>query len=90
MSEDASTTTHLQARNDDADSAIDDVGSIPTSDVSVESKAKAYIEENGRLYHADWTFGRYLLPNDEQERKRLRIQHKLLIRTDGGRASKCA
>ncbi|KAI9848060.1 MAG: hypothetical protein M1837_001162 [Sclerophora amabilis] len=84
MSEDAPTIAQLQAGNEDADSGLGDIESSPTSDDdSVMSEAKDYIEENGRLYHADWTAGRYLLPNDEREQERLEIQHIILLYTDG-------
>ncbi|OCK78459.1 hypothetical protein K432DRAFT_270753, partial [Lepidopterella palustris CBS 459.81] len=49
---------------------------------SVISEAEDYVEESDRLYHADWTGGRYLLPNDEREQERLEIQHTFLRSTD--------
>lgn len=84
MSEDAPTIAHPHAGNEDADSALGDIESLSASDEdSVISEAEDYVEESDRLYHADWTGGRYLLPNDEREQERLEIQHLLLLNTDG-------
>lgn len=65
---------------EDGDSGIGDIDSASESDnTSVRSETKDYVEENGRLYHADWIDGKYLLPNDEREQQRLESQHDFLF-----------
>ena len=55
--EDAPTTAPPRAGNGDADSAVSDDESQTTSNYSVASNAENYVEENGRLYPANWTGG---------------------------------
>jgi SAM-dependent methyltransferase len=84
MSEDSPTTTYPQTDIEDGESSIGDMESHSSSDdISVISEAMDYIEENGRFYHANWTDGLYLLPNDEREQTRLEMQHVFLLKVDG-------
>ncbi|KAH8591852.1 S-adenosyl-L-methionine-dependent methyltransferase [Bisporella sp. PMI_857] len=80
MAEEAPPIVHGQRGDEDGDSGIGDIDSSSESDdTSVLSNAKDYVEENDRLYHADWIDGQYLLPKDEREQQRLNSQHGLLF-----------
>ncbi|KAE9987011.1 hypothetical protein EG328_004143 [Venturia inaequalis] len=80
MTEEAPPIVHVQRGDEDGDSGIGDIDSASESDnTSVRSETKDYVEENGRLYHADWIDGKYLLPNDEREQRRLDSQHDFLF-----------
>ncbi|KAI0405519.1 S-adenosyl-L-methionine-dependent methyltransferase [Xylaria palmicola] len=59
----------------DGDSALGGM-SLFSSTQSVNSSIYDHVEENGRTYHR-FKEGKYLLPNDEKEQKRLDFQHQL-------------
>jgi hypothetical protein len=80
MTEETPPIVHGQRDDEDGDSGIGDIDSASESDnTSVRSETKDYVEENGRLYHADWIDGKYLFPNDEREQRRLDSQHDFLF-----------
>jgi ubiquinone/menaquinone biosynthesis C-methylase UbiE len=80
MTEEAPPIVHDQRGDEDGDSGIGDIDSASESDnTSVQSETRDYVEENGRLYHADWIDGKYLLPNDKREQQRLDFQHDFLF-----------
>uniref|UniRef100_A0A8H7NI88 Methyltransferase domain-containing protein n=1 Tax=Bionectria ochroleuca TaxID=29856 RepID=A0A8H7NI88_BIOOC len=88
----------------DADSALGSVGEIlaicrnfntnPSNKVagssltSLRSSVLRYQEENGRTYHA-MSSGKYGFPNDEDESKRLDLQHNLWLFTLRGELGLC-
>ncbi|PVH74938.1 S-adenosyl-L-methionine-dependent methyltransferase [Cadophora sp. DSE1049] len=57
---------------------------VEDSTTTLSSEAFKPIEKYGRGYHC-YHEGKYLLPNDEQERERLDLQHHLFGITLGGR-----
>jgi SAM-dependent methyltransferase len=71
----------LAASLEDGDSQFD---SHSASDMSPTTSANPsifeFLEENGRTYHK-FEGGRYPLPNDEEERNRLDLQHHLFLLT---------
>lgn len=70
----------------DADSAL---GSVAGSSLtSLRSSVLRYQEENGRTYHA-MSSGKYGFPNDEDESKRLDLQHNLWLFTLRGELGLC-
>ncbi|KAK7221290.1 hypothetical protein V2G26_009293 [Clonostachys chloroleuca] len=75
---------HVEEFNNgnDHDSALGIVDDALTSE-SVHSSVYNYHMENGRRYHA-LSKGKYVLPNDEEEKQRLDIQnHQFSITFDG-------
>ncbi|KAF4773604.1 hypothetical protein HER10_EVM0002323 [Colletotrichum scovillei] len=54
--------------------------SVASSSTSVTSSVLQYRTENGRTYHG-YKDGKYLMPNDDRENKRLDIQHNMFILT---------
>ncbi|KAI1184881.1 S-adenosyl-L-methionine-dependent methyltransferase [Nemania serpens] len=64
-----------ESDNWDGDSALGGM-SLLSSTQSVRSSLYDHIVENGRTYHR-FKEGKYLLPNDEREQKRLDFQHQL-------------
>ncbi|QIW99452.1 hypothetical protein AMS68_004970 [Peltaster fructicola] len=73
---------HLEAEDDDADSAL---GSDTESTTTTLSESIFnYRREHGRTYHA-YKEGRYILPNDEREADRLDLQHHLFYLTFAGK-----
>ncbi|KAI1309666.1 S-adenosyl-L-methionine-dependent methyltransferase [Xylaria venustula] len=61
--------------NWDSDSAIGGMSQF-SSTQSIDSSIYNHVVENGRTYHR-FKEGKYLLPNDEGEQKRLDYQHQL-------------
>jgi SAM-dependent methyltransferase len=70
----------LSVDTDDSDteSALGDM-SIASSSVSATSSVFKFVEKYGRTFHS-YKEGKYYLPNDEQERNRLDLQHELASR----------
>jgi SAM-dependent methyltransferase len=62
------------AEFDDNDSTLGSNSSSPTT--SLSPGILDFPKENGRTYHA-YKAGKYLWPNDEEERNRLDLQHQL-------------
>ncbi|KAI0201719.1 S-adenosyl-L-methionine-dependent methyltransferase [Astrocystis sublimbata] len=67
----------------DGDSALGGM-SIFSSTQSVNSSIYDHVIENGRTYHR-FKEGKYLLPNDEREQKRLDYQHQLFTAVLNGK-----
>ncbi|KIW81861.1 hypothetical protein Z517_04887 [Fonsecaea pedrosoi CBS 271.37] len=68
----------------DEDSALD-LGEDQLSTASLTSTIRHFEIENGHTYHA-LNAGKYILPNDEQEKDRLDIQNQHFLATFEGRA----
>ncbi|KAF2646826.1 S-adenosyl-L-methionine-dependent methyltransferase [Massarina eburnea CBS 473.64] len=69
--------------NSETDSAIGGL-SYASSTTSARSDVYTAVEEFGRTYHG-YKAGKYILPNDQQERDRLDLQHMIwLLLIDGG------
>ena len=64
--------------DDDRDSALG--SDVSTYTETLRSSLLENVEENGRSYHK-YHDGSYILPADEQEQKRLDIQHEMFMRT---------
>ncbi|KAG7122051.1 Secondary metabolism regulator LAE1 like protein [Verticillium longisporum] len=69
------------------DSGIDE-DSNESSTASLWSSILNFEKENGRTYHA-FNRGKYLYPNDEQEKERLDVIHMLWNQTLEGRLALC-
>ncbi|KAH8882296.1 S-adenosyl-L-methionine-dependent methyltransferase [Thozetella sp. PMI_491] len=66
------------------DGSMLDSDSVRSSTMSVSSSIYHFVEENGRTYHR-YKEGKYFLPNDQQERDRLDLQHALCVLTTQGK-----
>jgi len=67
--------------DDETDSAYgDDIASETTS---LNSSILEHKYENGRTYHS-YKAGKYIMPNDEEERDRLDIHHHISLLNLGG------
>jgi hypothetical protein len=76
--ENISHVTHDSKLFTDVDVTISD-----SATMSLAEDVRAYKYENGRSYHS-YQEGKYVLPNDEQEKERLDFMHHLyLIWLDG-------
>ncbi|TGZ77534.1 putative methyltransferase [Ascodesmis nigricans] len=75
----------LQTEPDDYDD--DDLFSdyeSASDNLSIASSIRDYIYENGRRYHCYGGEGKYVLPNDEVEQKRLDLMHHIQLMVLGG------
>lgn len=78
------------APNEDAlqaEDSSDEIDSVYGSDLSaytetLRSSLLDSVKENGRAYHT-YHDGAYIMPDDEQERRRLDMQHEIFLRTFG-------
>ena len=74
----------------DADSTVSDsdsaIGGMRDQDSTISTSSTVYkfVEKDGRTYHS-FKQGKYLFPNDEQEKMRLDLQHQLMLKVLGGR-----
>ncbi|EGC43968.1 TAM domain methyltransferase [Histoplasma capsulatum var. duboisii H88] len=86
MASDSGHTVHqapLLLPDSDEDSAVavnDDLLSV----ASLTSSVRDFVVENGRTYHS-LSVGKYILPNDEEEKDRLDMQNHHFLVTFGGR-----
>ncbi|OAX81512.1 hypothetical protein ACJ72_04145 [Emergomyces africanus] len=86
MAHDTGHTVHqapLMLPDSDEDSAIavnDDLLSL----ASLTSSVREFVVENGRTYHS-LSVGKYILPNDEEEKDRLDMQNHHFLVTFGGK-----
>jgi SAM-dependent methyltransferase len=74
---------HAESDNDSAFEISD-----RESTDSLPSSFQCFIKENGRTYHA-YHEGKHMLPNDEDEKDRLDLQHHLFRLTFGGKLFTC-
>lgn len=58
--------------------------SVQSSTRSLDSSEYEFVEENGRTYHR-YKDGKYILPNDAEERYRMNFQHELYLHVAGQR-----
>lgn len=81
---------HVEAEADDYDDGDSAFGpnSVASSTTSIGSSILKYRTENGRTYHS-YKDGKYILPNDEDEKDRLDLQHHLYSLTFGGKLYLC-
>ncbi|KAI9805716.1 MAG: hypothetical protein M1833_005209 [Piccolia ochrophora] len=70
----------LEPDVDDNDQANGDRSDSASSSTSIASSVLNYRKENGRSYHR-YKDGSYILPNDEEEKERLDLQHQMSLLT---------